>query len=73
MNTTPSCQDLVVVGDWLKDLPPSLPVPDPLLSKILTYWFVSWKPKGIPLEIYLKHWTNRLENPIHTQTQEEDF
>tara|TARA_R110002012_G_scaffold195665_2_gene363912 strand:+ start:270 stop:452 length:183 start_codon:yes stop_codon:yes gene_type:complete len=48
------------IGEWVESLPPSLSVPDKLLSMILNYWFNSWKVKGVPLETFLKEWERRL-------------
>lgn len=64
---TPSYEDLSTIGVWVQSQ--NIPVPERLLSQIVTYWFCSWKPKGIPLEVYLKHWTTRIENPVDTEEE----
>lgn len=46
--------DLVVIAGWLGRN--NNPVCDILLSKILNQWLISWKKRGIPLTIFLKHW-----------------
>ena len=55
-----SSQELRVIGEWVEGLPPSLSVPDKLLSMMISYWFNSWKVRGVPLEMFLKEWERRL-------------
>ena len=67
-STSHSSKDLARISGWIgkKD---NL-VCDTLLSKILMQWFNTWKPKHIPLTIYLRHWDNILQSSNYTSTKE---